>query len=289
MLSHRTLLAAGLACTAALVLNAAAMAEIITKTVEYKLPTGDTARGVAVYDDAADGKRPGILVIPEWWGLNEYPRSRARQLAEMGYVAFVADMYGQGRTTTKADEAGHLAGKAHQFGLARLAAPALAELKKIEHVDAERIAAIGFCFGGSAVADMIKSGAPIHSGVSFHGSLGPDAAPAKGSSAKTPLLVLHGGADPMVPPDAIAGYVQKCIEAGLPISFVSFPTAVHALSNPDADKPGIEGVSYDEQAATASWRIMQQFLAMTIGGGREEHPLEGMLYDGVDSSGDPPD
>ena len=241
------------------------MASIVSNIVEYPLPTGETARGVAVYDQSATARRPGVLVIPEWWGVVEYPKMRARQLAEMGYVAFIADMFGQGRTTTRADEAGNLSGKAYKFGVAKLAAPALAELKKMSQVDTARIAAIGFCFGGATVADMIKHGADLQAGVSFHGGLSPELAPAAGSGGRTPLLVLHGGADPMVPPAAIAGYVQRCIEAGVPVSFVSFPQAVHAFSNPDADRPGIEGVSYNEPAATASWRIMQQFLEMTLG------------------------
>jgi dienelactone hydrolase len=207
-----------------------------------------------------------VLVVPEWWGVVEYPKVRARQLAEMGYVAFVADMFGQGRTTTKADEASDLSGKAYQFGVARLAAPALAELRKMSQVESARVAAIGFCFGGATVADMIRHGADLQAGVSFHGGLSPELTPATGAGATTPLLVLHGGADPMVPPAAIAGYVQRCVEAGVPISFVSYPQAVHAFSNPDADRPGIPGVSYNEPAATASWRTMQQFLEAMLGG-----------------------
>lgn len=237
----------------------------MTKDIEYKLPNGESARGLAVFDDAAGGKRPGVLVIPEWWGLNEYPQMRARQLAEMGYVAFVADMYGRREITRDAGEAQALATKAYQFGLAKLARPALDELKKLPQVDGSRTAAIGFCFGGSTVADMIKSGLEFRAGVSFHGGLGPDAAPAQGSAAKTAMLVLHGGADPMVPPAQVGGYVQKCIEAGVPISMVNFPQAVHAFSNPDADRARIDGVKYDQPAAEASWTIMGHFLKRALG------------------------
>jgi dienelactone hydrolase len=208
----------------------------------------------------------------------------------MGYVAFVADMYGEGRVTREAGEAANLSGAAQQAGLAKLAEPALAELRKLEQVDGSKIAAIGFCFGGSTVADMVRSGLEIKAGVSFHGTLGPALAPAAGSGVETPLMVLHGGADPMVAPEAVAGFVQKCIEAGVPISFVNFPAAVHAFSNPDADQAGIEGVSYDEQAAKAGWRLMAQFLAMTIGAeARDPNSLHGLQYDGADQPEEAPD
>ncbi len=253
-----------LAMLASLLAVSPAMADIVTRNIDYKLPSGVTAKGYAVYDDSVEGKQPGILVIPEWWGINEYPKTRARQLAEMGYVAFVADMYGDGKVVTTAQDAQRLSGVAYEAGLAELAAPALEELKKLEQVDTSRIAAIGFCFGGSTVADMVKAGMDIRAGVSFHGGLSPDAAPESGLEVKTAMLVLHGGADPMVPPDAVSGYVQKCVEAGVPITFVSFPKAVHAFSNPNADRAGITGVAYDEQAAQTSWQIMEHFLRMTL-------------------------
>lgn len=281
MLKHKTSLAVAGACLISLVLAANASGEIVTKDVEYKLPTGQAARGVVVYDDARAGKRPGVLVIPEWWGLNDYPVMRARQLAGMGYVAFVADMYGDRHTTTSPQEAGQLAGKAGQTGLAKLAQPALDELRKMPQVDSARIAAIGFCFGGSTVADMIKNGVDFQAGVSFHGGLGPDSAPAKGAEVKTALLVLHGGADPFVPPGPFAQFVQKSIEAGVPISVVNFPNAVHAFSNPDADKAGLEGVRYDAEAAELSWKIMQQFLETVLGEGDPSLKLHGAEYDGA--------
>ena len=277
---------AGLAIFAVCIFTTSAMGDIVTKDIEYKLPNGETARGMAVYDDAAEGKRPGVLVIPEWWGLNEYPQMRARQLAEMGYVAFVADMYGKRQVTREAGQAQELATKAYQVGLAKLAKPALEQLRKLPQVDGTRIAAIGFCFGGSTVADMIKSGLDFQAGVSFHGGLGPDAAPAKGSPVKTAMMVLHGGADPMVPPAQVGGYVQKCIEAGVPISVVNFPQAVHAFSNPDADRAKIDGVKYDQAAAEASWKIMQHFLGMVLGDGDEVTRLHGMRYDGAEGPED---
>lgn len=266
MLTFRFLRVTAPACLASFLLASVANAEIVTKTVEYKLPSGEGAKGIAVYDESAQGRRPGVLVVPEWWGLNAYPKMRARQLAEMGYVAFVADMYGNGQTTDDPKKAQEWAGKAGKSGLAKLAQPALDELKKMEQVDAEKIAAIGFCFGGSTVADMIKNGVEFQAGVSFHGGLGPDAAPARGREVKTALLVLHGGDDPMVPAEQLSQFVQRSIEAGVPLTVVNFPGAVHAFSNPEADKHNLDGVKYDEQAEKLSWHIMGQFLTIMLGG-----------------------
>ena len=255
-----------------LALATSAQAEVVRKTVEYKLPTGQTAKGVAVYDDAKTGKRPGVLVIPEFWGLTDYPQMRAEQLAEEGYVAFVADMYGDGKTTADAKEAGRLSGEAKKTGLAKLAKPALDELKKMEQVDAENVAAIGFCFGGSTVVAMAGSdyGSQLKGVVSFHGGLGGDAAPAGSTYNGPPMLILHGGADPLVKPADFAAFVQKSIEAGVPITVSSFPGALHAYTNPEADEKArtadMQGkIAYDEAATKISLEIMEEFLESTVG------------------------
>ena len=249
-------------------------AEVVKKAVDYKLPDGTAAKGVAVYDDSSSDKKPGVLVIPEWWGLTEYPQMRAEQLAEMGYVAFVADMYGDGKTTQDAKQAQEWSGKAGKAGLAKLAKPALEQLKKMEQVDGENLAAIGFCFGGSTVVAMAGSdyGSELKAVASFHGGLGAAAAP-KGKDYKgPPMLILHGGSDPLVKPADFAKFVEKSIEAGVPISVTSFPGALHAFSNPDAtmmaDKAGMKGmIAYDETAAKTSWSIMSSFFQQTLGGG----------------------
>lgn len=250
-----------------------AAAEMVEKTIEYDLPGGTTAKGVAIYDDDLDGDRPGVLVIPEWWGLTEYPKMRARELAEQGYITFVADMYGEGRTTQDPQQAGQWSGQANQTGLAKLARPALEQLKQLDGVDTDKLAAIGFCFGGSTVVNMAGSdyGDQLQAVVSFHGGLNADAAPQGENYTGPAMLILHGGADPMVKPDAFAGFVQKSIEAGVPITVVNFPGAVHAFSNPDATElaeqnPALKGaLAYDEQAARTSIAIMNQFFEMVLG------------------------
>ena len=252
-----------------------AFADVVEKTVEYDLPNGETAKGVAIYDedmiDDADDL-PGVLVIPEWWGLTEYPKMRARELAEQGYITFVADMYGDGKTTEDPSQAGQWSGQAGQFGLDKLAKPALEQLKNLKGVDDERLAAIGFCFGGSTVVAMAggEGADELKAVVSFHGGLAAEAAP-KGESYEGPaMLILHGGADPMDTPEAFGGFVQNSLKAGVPLTVVSFPGALHAFSNPDADdlaeaNPQMQGViAYDEQAAEASIEIMGDFFEMVL-------------------------
>ena len=273
---------------------APAGAEVVKKTVEYKLPDGSAAKGVAVYDDSSSDKKPGVLVVPEWWGLTDYPQMRAEQLAEMGYVAFVADMYGGGKTTQDAKQAQEWSTKAGKTGLAKLAKPALDQLKQMDRVNGDDLAAIGFCFGGSTVVAMAGSdyGDELKAVASFHGGLGAAAAP-KGKDYKgPPMLILHGGSDPLVKPADFAQFVQKSIEAGVPISVTSFPGALHAFSNPDAtmmaDKAGMKGmIAYDETAAKVSWSIMGTFFNQTLASSPADMPeagsrkAENMLEKGV--------
>ena len=273
LLNSFFLLTSAAALLSPLWLAAPASAAAEERTVEYQLPDGTPAKGYLVMpekpaekpaDKAAAAKSPAVLVIPEWWGLTEYPKMRARELAAHGYVAFVADMYGNGQTTDSPDKAKELSGKAYKAGLAKLAAPALAELKSMPGVDTSKIAAIGFCFGGSTVADLVKTGADIQAAVSFHGGLGPDLATSAGSTPKPPFLVCHGGADPMVKPAQFAQFVQKEIEAGVPLTVVSFPGVEHAFTNPDADAHHMDGIKYDAAAAKTSFKIMYDFFDMTL-------------------------
>ena len=247
------------AALAAFVCALPAWAGIVREDVEYDLPGGETARGVMVYDDTLDEMqpRPGVLVVPEWWGLTEYPITRAEELAEKGYIAFVADMYGGRETTDDPQQAGQLAGEAKQAGLAELAGAGLEQLRDSDLVS-DKVFAIGFCFGGSTVAELVKTGADIDGAVSFHGGLSGDAAPTE-EGEYPPLLVAHGGADPMVPSGGMAEFVRKSIDAGVPLTLVNFPGAVHAFTNPDADEKNMDGVAYDERAANLSMQIMFAF------------------------------
>ena len=257
---------------ASLLLLSPARAETQTRDVSYELPGGATASGVLVYDDAktaADESSPGVLVIPEWWGLTQFPIDQARRLAANGRVAFVADMYGDRQTTDDPQQAGKLSGAAKKAGLADLAAAALEAFAGTGAVDPGNVAAIGFCFGGSTVADLVKRRAGIVGAVSFHGGLSGDAAPdaADGGGDYAPLALFHGGADPLVKPADFAAFVEKSIAAGVPLAVVSYPGVKHAFTNPAADSYGMEATAYDAGAAESAFALSETFLDLVLGTG----------------------
>lgn len=250
--------------------TSSALAAIKTETVEYK--AGDTTlKGFLAYDDALKGERPGILVMPEWWGLTDYPKSRARQLAEMGYVAFAADMYGDGKTTEDPKEAGQWSSEVKNDKEARRARQkaALQVLKDRPEVSDEEIAVIGFCFGGAMGLDMLRAGMDIDGVVTFHGALATDSPAKKGEASEARVLVLHGAADPLVPPAEVEAFEKEMKEAGITYHIVKYPEAKHAFSNPDADKYGLPPVAYQKEAAEQSWQAMSQFLAELFGKTRQ--------------------
>ncbi len=232
-----------------------AAAAVQTAPVNYSVD-GVPHVGYAAYDDAIDGPRPGVLVVPEWWGVNDYVKTRARQLAKMGYVAFVADMYGQGKATASADQAGKWASAARPH-LRERARAALGELRALPRTDAERLAAIGFCFGGTTVLELAYSGANIGGVVSFHGNL---TLPSDSDEIRAQILVLHGADDPFVPLTDVQAFVQAMnARDDLDWHLTMFGHAEHAFSNPGADEYGMDGVSYDEAAARRAWDHMQRF------------------------------
>jgi dienelactone hydrolase len=249
----------------ALLLAGAASAKVVTKSVAYE-HAGVKLEGVLAYDDAktALGRLPGVLVLPEWWGLTAYPKARATQLAALGYVAFAADMFGAGVTTEDAKKAGELAGGFYGKPLmAERARAGLEQLLKSGFVDPARVAAIGFCFGGTTAQALAYSGAPLVGVVSFHG--GPLDAPADAAGkVKAKFLLLNGAADPTVKPEAKTA-LEKSLEAAK-IDFVSvdYANAKHAFSNADADRLAkanaiTAAIGYDEPAARRSWKAMQVF------------------------------
>ena len=227
--------------------------------VEYK--AGDTTlRGWIAYDTAAKGKRPGVVVVHEWWGLNDYTKTRARMLAEAGYVALAADMYGDGKMTDHPSEAGGWAGAVganHEVASARFNA-AVAQLKANSHVDPEHIAAIGYCFGGSVVLGMAMSGADLEGVVAFHAGLPTEPATGK---IKASILVCHGAADAMATSEQIQTFQKNLADAGADWQFISYGNAKHSFTNPGADTHGIPGLAYNEKADKRSWRTALDFLA----------------------------
>lgn len=230
--------------------------DIKTREVEYR--QGDTVlQGLVAWDDDWADKRPGVLVVHEWWGLNEYARRQARRLAEAGYVGFALDMFGNGRHTDHPQDAQAFASavlKNPEVLQARFDA-ALAALKQDPHVDPDRIAAIGYCFGGTVVLRMARTGADLAAVVSFHGGVA-NTRPDHPVPIKARVLVLAGGADPIAPPAQVEAFRHEMEEAGADIEVVSYPGAKHSFTNPDAGQYGVDALAYDSAAAAQSWRAM---------------------------------
>lgn len=237
-----------------------AAAEVRTERVPYR--HGDLQlEGYLAWDDAVPGKRPGVLVVHEWWGLNDYVRRRAEQLARLGYLAFALDMYGKGKVTNHPDEAGAWmkAVQANVTAWRDRATAGLAVLRAHDLVDGPRLAAIGYCFGGATVLQLAYGGAPVRGVVSFHGALPlPSLTQAPPSAPK--ILVAHGNADPFVPDQQVTRLRAKLDAAGFDWHLVVYAGARHGFTNPDAGQYGMDALKYDRHADERSWRHMQLFL-----------------------------
>jgi dienelactone hydrolase len=242
-----------------LILSTGAQGKLITQTLEYR-QDGNRFKGYLAYDNAFAGKRPGVLVVHEWYGLNDFARTKAEQLAGMGYVALAADMYGNGATTTDPQQAGKWATELkNKRELLRVrSAAALKTLAGLSQVDPKRLAAIGFCFGGTTVLELAYSGADLAGVVSFHGGL-TEPRPEDYQNIKAKFLVLHGADDPHVPPKDVNAFEESMRKAGTDWVLVSYGGAVHAFTNPAAGNNKTSGVAYDARAARRSWRCMQDF------------------------------
>jgi len=245
--------------------SAAARSHVVTESAEYRL--GDLVmKGYIARNDALPGRRPAVMVVHEWWGLNDYAKSRARALASMGYIAFAVDMYGNGVTAATSQEAGRLAGAIRgdrAVMRARITA-ALAFLRGRPDVDTNRIAAIGYCFGGTCALELARSGAAIAGVVSFHGSLDTPM-PATAGAIRTPVLVLHGADDPYVPAEQTAAFQNEMRSAGADWQFIAYSNAVHAFTNPAAGNDKGTGAAYNEAADRRSWQAMRSFLDEAFG------------------------
>ncbi len=235
--------------------------DIRTQTVDYA--DGDTPlEGYFAFDGSAEGPRPGVLVVHEWWGINDYIRKRTEQLAAMRYAAFAADIYGKGIRAKSREEAMVLAGKfrsGNNRTLMRTRVNAgLEELKKNPLVDPRRIAAIGYCFGGQSVLELARSGSALSGVVSFHGGLAtPNPDDAKNIKAR--VLVLRGADDPSVKPDQVAAFEDEMRRAGVDWQLVSYGNAVHGFTNPANGSDNSKGAAYSEKADERSWRAMKDF------------------------------
>jgi dienelactone hydrolase len=242
-----------------------ASAAIKTEVVEYK--DGDTVlEGLVVYDDAKSGARPGVLVVHDWTGLQEYSKRRATMLAELGYVAFAADIYGKG---VRPNDPGECAKEAGKYKgdlplLRRRVTLGYDQLLKRPEVDAQKTAAIGYCFGGTAVLELARSGSPVAGVVSFHGGLG-TTMPAAEGGVKAKVLICHGADDPYVKPPEQAAFKEEMAKAKVTYDFIAYPEAVHSFTKPEAGHDKSKGNAYQEAADRKSWEDMRAFFKKIFG------------------------
>lgn len=245
-----------------MILALPAMAEIQSKAVSYEHDDVKLT-GHLYWDDAMEGKRPGVMVVHEWWGLNDYAKKRAKMLAELGYVAFAADMYGDGKVTDKPAQAKEWMQEVtvDVDGWRERAALGLEQLKNSGMVDSARMAAIGYCFGGATVFQMSYAGTDALGVVSFHGAMpaAPDESKGKISNK---ILAFHGAADKFLAPEVVTNWQNKLQAAGADWELVIFGGDVrHGFTNKDAAAFGIENLKYDAQADFTSWERMKDFFS----------------------------
>lgn len=239
-----------------------ASAEIVTSVIDYEAD-GVPLKGYLAYDDSVSEKRPGILVVHEWWGHNDYVRRRAEKLAALGYVAFALDMYGGGKTAEHPSDAGAFSKQAMEnmdLYKAKFLA-ALDVLKAQDMVNTDDIGAIGYCFGGSTVLNMARMGVDIDGVVSFHGGLTP-AVESEPGDIEAKILVCHGAADAMITDENVQTFKAEMDQAEADYTFMSYEGATHSFTNPAADELGEKygiPVSYNAEADQKSWNDMKNF------------------------------
>ncbi|MCE0461782.1 dienelactone hydrolase family protein [Pseudomonas uvaldensis] len=254
-----------------LAFSGASHAAIQTQEIPYTSADGTKLIGYYAYDDAIKGPRPGVVVVHEWWGLNDYAKRRARDLAGLGYSALAIDMYGEGKNTEHPKDAMafmQAALKDAKATSARFQA-GLDLLKKQPQTDPDKLAAIGYCFGGKVVLDAARQGVPLAGVVSFHGALVTNT-PASPGSVKAKVLVEHGALDSMVTEDNVTAFKTEMDKAGADYKFVSLEGAKHGFSNPDADRLSHGGhggpdIGYNKAADDKSWADMQAFFKKIFG------------------------
>ena len=242
-----------------LLISFKAMAQIHTENIEYK--DGDvTLEGYIAYDESFTDKRPGVIVVHEWTGINDYTKMRCEMLAKLGYFAFAADIYGKGIRPASREEASKQAGiyYADRKLMRQRVNAALDEIKKQKFVNPDKISAIGYCFGGSVVLELARSGADVKGVVSFHGGLdNPNPEDAKNIKGK--VLVCQGSDDPVAPPEKVQAFEKEMKDAKVDWQFIMYGGAVHGFTNPNNGSDPSKGVAYNEKADKRSWEAMKNF------------------------------
>ena len=237
-----------------------APAKLISKTIDYTDEKGTALQGYVVYDDAISGKRPGVLVIHDWRGLTDYTKMRSDMLAKLGYIAFAADIYGKDvRPQSPPDYAKQATIYKNDRALYReRARAAYAAFLKQPLLDPARIAAIGYCFGGTGVIEMARDGLDLKGVVSFHGGL--DSQPlSPGATIKPKVLALCGADDPFEKPDDMKAFEQQLRDNNVDYQIISYGHAVHAFTDPGVDALHLDGAKYNAAADKRSWQAMSDF------------------------------
>ena len=238
-----------------------ALAEIVTKSVEYKTPDGSVMESFVAFDDTIQQPRTGIIIVPDWMGLGEFAKDKAEQLAKEGYVAFAADVYGKNIRPKDAKEAATFATKyKNDRALLRSHIGAAYDvLAAIKQVDSKKIVVMGYCFGGTTALELARSGVPLLGTVSFHGGLS-NPTPENAKNIKSPVLVMHGADDPFVAPAEVQAFKDEMQKAGVALQFIAYPNAVHAFTNPTAGNDNSKGAAYNAAADKASWAEFEKFI-----------------------------
>ena len=240
-----------------------AQADIRTHEIEYT-HNSIKLKGYLAYDDAVQGKRPGILVVHEWWGHNEHARGRTRMLAEDGYTALAVDMYGNGKTANHPKKAGELMNAAFKDWEASQARFNKAKeiLQAHKTVDSTRIGAIGFCFGGAVSIRMVRGGADLDGIVAFHSSL-PLEPPITKGDVKASILVINGSEDSFLNPESVGSFAKEMVAGNVDFSYLNLAGIKHSFTNEQADELSkafsIPNLEYNKQADEQSWSEMQRF------------------------------
>jgi dienelactone hydrolase len=258
----RILLALLLISTASLLYAQGRKTSVAGEEITYKSADGTTLKGYVAYDEGKKGKRPAIVVIPEWWGNNEYSRYRADMLAKLGYIAIAADMYGEGKEGPTPKEAGELATpfyKNPQLAKERIEA-AVNKLKEYAETDPAQLACIGYCFGGSMSLNAANLGMDFKGVVSFHGGLA--VVPAKAGKTTAKILVCHGAADKFISAEELKNFRRNLDSVKVDYTFISYPDATHAFTNPGSTANGLKfniPIAYNAAADKKSWEDMKAF------------------------------
>lgn len=250
----------------ALALSAtAARAAVVTKTVEYEFD-GVKLKGFLAHDDAVKEKRPGVLVVHEWWGLDDYAKGRCKQLAELGYVAFAPDMYGDGKVVNHPDDSRKMSGMVREnVKVWRGRAEAgLKQLKAQPNVDADKLAAIGYCFGGSTCLQLAATGTDLKAVATFHAGL-PKLTEAEAKAIKPKIVIFNGDADFFISAESIKSFRDTLDKAGTKYEWVGYKDVFHSFTVPGADAHNIKGMKYDKAADEDSWKKTLALFKETLG------------------------